>query len=110
MQSIRLFYTHLRPIQTPLDPVGSPLMMRECCCWLQQVNEEGPKVLIIVADSFYFAVWMFLWAVCVPLLCLRWVFLTLLGFEVVLTSVREQMMVHVSELSRRVPTDLFPQF
>lgn len=110
MQSIWLFYTHLSPIQTPLDPVGSPLMMGECCYWLQQVNEEAPKVQIIVADTFYFAVWMLLGAVCVPLLCLRWVFLALLGFEVVLTCVREQMVAHVSELSRQVPTDLFPQF
>lgn len=31
------------------------------------------------------------------------------GFEAVLTRVREQMVAHVSELSRQVHTDLFPQ-
>lgn len=31
------------------------------------------------------------------------------GFEAVLTCVREQMVAHVSELSRQVHTDLFPQ-
>lgn len=70
VQSIWLHYAHLSPIQTPLDPVGSPVMMGECCYWLQQVNKEGPKAQIIVADTFYFAVLMLLGAVCVPLLWL----------------------------------------
>lgn len=67
-QSIWLCYTHLSPIQTALDPVGSPLRVGECCYWLQQVKKEGPKVQIIVADTFYFAVLMLLGAVWVPLL------------------------------------------
>lgn len=64
MQSIWLCYACLSPIQTPPEPARSSsedageLLLKKP--ELQQVNKEGPKVQIFVADTFYFAVLMLL--------------------------------------------------